>query len=168
MSQDPFVVSVVAKSGSGKTTLIERLLPALRSHDLKVGVLKHHHHRSSFDTAGKDTFRFADAGADVVVGASPVQVAVFRREDGNTDLDAVIRTHFDGMDLVIVEGYKRGSYPKIEVNRAARATGLLCAPDELLALVSDQNWGLDVPAFGLDDTAELASFLVAAVQSGPT
>ncbi len=160
MSKQPFVVSIVARSGSGKTTLIERLLPLLRSSGVRVGVLKHHHHTSSFDTPGKDTFRFAEAGAEVVVGASPVQVAVFRREDGNTDLDAVIGQHFAGTDLVMVEGYKRGSYPKIEVNRRAHASKLLCAPDELLALVSDQSWGLDVPTFGLDDIQQVASFLL--------
>jgi len=154
------VVSVVAKSGTGKTTLLEKLLPELESRGVRVGVLKHHSHLSSFDVPGKDTHRLAEAGAEVVVGASPVQVAVFRRQAGSTDLDAVIAAHFSDMDLVLTEGYKRGAYPKIEVHRSARSGELLCNPDELLALVTDHTWDLPVPQFGLDDASGLADFLV--------
>ncbi len=165
VTDDPFrtstppIVSIVAKSGTGKTTLLEKLLPELKGRGLAVGVLKHHSHLSSFDVPGKDTYRLADAGADVVVGASPVQVAVFRRENGSGDLDAVIARNFAGMDLVLTEGYKRGSYPKIEVHRSERSDELLCDPGEMLALVTDRPWDLPVPQFDLDDAAGLAEFL---------
>jgi len=155
------IVSVVARSNTGKTTVLERLLPALKRAGLRVAVVKHHHHTSSFDTPGKDTFRFAEAGADLVVGVSPVQVATFRREAGSEDLDAVIARHCAGYDLVLTEGYKRGDYPKIEVHRAARSSELLCDFGEMLALVTDTSWDTDVPQFALDDTAGLAAFLVA-------
>jgi len=156
----PKVVSIVAKSGTVKTTLLEALLPALKARGLQVGVLKHHSHVSSFDTPGKDTYRFAEAGADVVVGASPVQVAIFRRQNASADLDAVIEESFDGMDLVLVEGYRRGTYPKIEVHRADRSTELLCRPDEMLALVTDRSWDLPVEQFDLDDHDRLVDLLV--------
>lgn len=160
MNGSPYVISVVAKSGSGKTTLIERILPVLKGRGLSVGVLKHHHHESSFDTPGKDTFRIAEAGADIVVGASPVQVAAFRRCDGSAHLDGVIDQYFAGLDLVLIEGYKRGSYPKIEVNRRARSSQLVCAPDEIIAVISDQWWELGVPCFSLNDIEAIASFIV--------
>lgn len=157
----PPVVSVVAKSGTGKTTFLEKLIPALRARGLRVGVLKHHGHPTPFDVPGKDTYRLAQAGADVVIGASAVQVAVFRQEDGAADLDAVIARHAAGLDLVLTEGYKRGSYPKIEVHRAERSRELLCQPQELLALVTDTPWPLPVPQFGLEDADRVADFLVA-------
>ena len=160
MNRLPTVVSVVAKSGTGKTTLLEGLIPHLKSRGLRIGLLKHHHHLSSFDTPGKDTHRLAEAGADVVVGASPVQVATFRRKPGSADLDAVIAGHLADTDLVLTEGYKRGRYPKIEVHRAERSDALLCAPEEMLALVTDRAWPIPVPQFSLDDTAGLASFLL--------
>jgi len=159
----PKVVSIVAKSGTGKTTLLEALLPALKARGLQVGVLKHHSHVSSFDTPGKDTYRFAEAGADIVVGASPVQVAIFKRQNASADLDAVIDEYFDGMDLVLVEGYRRGTYPKIEIHRAARSSDLLCTPDEMLALVTDRPWDLPVEQVALDDPARLVEILVAHV-----
>ncbi len=156
----PAVVSVVAKSKTGKTTLLEALIPHLKEQGLSVGVLKHHSHLSSFDTPGKDTHRLAEAGADVVVGASPVQVATFRRERGSDDLDAVIARYLGEADLVLTEGYKRGPYPKIEVHRSARSDQLLCAPDEMLALVTDRSWSIPVPQFDLDDALGLATFLI--------
>lgn len=160
----PPVISIVAKSGTGKTTLLENLLPELRDRGLRVGVLKHHCHVSSFDVPGKDTYRLAAAGADVVVGASPVQVAVFRQEDGSGDLDAVIADNFAGMDVVLTEGYKRGSYPKIEVHREARSTDLLCQPDELLAIATDCHWDLPIPQFALSDSAGLGGLIARHVE----
>lgn len=164
----PRVVSVVAKSGTGKTTFMEKLIPKLKARGLRVGVLKHHGHPTPFDAPGKDTYRLAQAGADVVVGASAVQIAIFRQlehpapskgEDGATDLDAIIARHLGDVDLVLTEGYKRGPYPKIEIHRAARSPELLCQPDELLALVSDVSWPLAIPQFGLEDAAGVANFL---------
>jgi molybdopterin-guanine dinucleotide biosynthesis protein MobB len=159
----PPIVSVVARSQTGKTTLIEALLPELKAAGLRVAVVKHHHHTSSFDTPGKDTHRMAEAGADLVLGISPVQVATFSREPGSADLDAVIARHCVGYDLVLTEGYKRGVYPKIEVHRSERSSALLCDFDEMLALVTDANWDTDVPQFALDDASGLANLVVTAL-----
>ncbi len=160
-SATPPVISIVGKSGTGKTTLLEKLLRQLKERDLRVGVLKHHHRPSSFDVPGKDTYRLAAAGADVVAGVSPVQVAVFRREDGSGDLDRVIADTFRGMDVVLTEGHKRGPYPKIEVQRAARSRELLCQTDELMALVTDcPQEGFPVPQIALDDALGLCGIII--------
>lgn len=156
----PPIISVVAKSGSGKTTFLEKLIPELKARGLRVGVLKHHGHPTPFDTPGKDTTRHFEAGADVVIGASAVQVAIFRRQNGAEDLEAVIAEHMADLDLVLTEGYKRGPHPKIEIHRAARSTELLCAPAEPLALVTDEPFAIETPQFGLEDAAAVADFLV--------
>jgi molybdopterin-guanine dinucleotide biosynthesis protein MobB len=156
------VISFIAKSGTGKTTFLEKLLPELKARGLRVGVLKHHAHATPFDVPGKDSYRLAQAGADVVVGASAVQVAVFYQEDGAADLEGVITRHFGGLDLVLAEGFKQGNYPKIEVHRAAsRHTELLCEPGELMALVTDEPWATNLPQFDLEDASRMADFLLA-------
>lgn len=156
----PPVVSVVAKSGTGKTTFITKLIPELKQREFRVGVLKHHSHPTYFDIPGKDTFRHFEAGADRVVGASGVQVAVFHRQEGALDPDDVISDHMADLDLVLTEGFKRGPYPKIEIHRAERSPELLCTADELLALVTDEPFAIDVPQFALDDAAGVADLLV--------
>ena len=168
MPDRPPVVSFVARSGTGKTTFLEKLIPHLKARGLRVGVLKHHAHATAFDVPGKDSYRFAEAGADIVVGACAVQVAVFYQENGSADPDALIARHLGGMDVVLAEGFKQGGHPKIEVCRAASAARtaaglpqLLCRPDDLLAVVSDCPVGVDVPRFDLDDAEGVADFLVA-------
>ena len=52
----PPIVSVVARSNTGKTTVLEGLLPALKGAGLRVAVVKHHHHTSSFDTPREGHF----------------------------------------------------------------------------------------------------------------
>jgi molybdopterin molybdotransferase len=161
LSSRPSVISFVAKSGTGKTTFLEKLIPELKAFGLRVGVLKHHAHATPFDVPGKDSYRLAQAGADVVVGASAVQVAVFYQEDGAADLEGVITRHFGGLDLVLAEGFKQGSYPKIEIHRAAAGHAeLLCKPGELAALVTDEPCATSVAQFDLEDAAGVADFLL--------
>jgi molybdopterin-guanine dinucleotide biosynthesis protein B/molybdopterin-guanine dinucleotide biosynthesis protein len=155
----PPAVSFVAKSGTGKTTVLEQLIPELVRRGLVIGVLKHHAHATPFDVPGKDTYRLAQAGARVVVGAGKSQVAVFRQEDGAAHLEAIIARDLAGMDLVLIEGFRRGTYPKIEVHRKARSPDLLCDASELLALVTDERLNVDVPQFSLEDAPGLAAFL---------
>ena len=156
---DPPIVSFVGKSNAGKTTLLGEVISELRARKISVGVMKHHHHATSFDTAGKDTFRLSASGADLVVGVSPVQVATFRRiVDPN--VDDILRSAFAGIDIVLMEGYKRGPYPKIEVVRAERSAELLCSEDELLAVVADFDLAIGVAQFQPDDALGVAAFLI--------
>jgi molybdopterin molybdotransferase len=164
----PPVVSFVAKSGTGKTTFLVKLIPELKVRGLRVGVLKHHAHPTPFDVPGKDTYRLAQAGADVVLGTSSVQVAVFHQEDGSADLDGIIARHFGGLDLVLAEGFKQGNYPKIEIHRAAHKAELLCEPGDLLALVTDEPLAYNLPQFDLEDAAAVADFLLAWLRGSAT
>jgi molybdopterin-guanine dinucleotide biosynthesis protein B len=161
------VVCFVARSGTGKTTFLEKLIPCLKAHNLRVGVVKHHAHATAFDVPGKDSYRMAQAGADIVVGACAVQVAVFYQGSGAADLDVLLEQHLRDADLVLAEGFKHSRYPKIEICRAACATytaagfpQLQCAPDDLLAVVSDCPVEVDVPRFDLEDAAGVAEHLL--------
>lgn len=166
-AMEPMVISFVARSGSGKTTVLERLVPELKAMGFRVGVLKHHAHATPFDSPGKDTYRLAQAGADVVIGACAVQTAVFIPGDASADLEGVIRRHCVGLDLVLTEGYKRGNFPKVEVHRASRAAAegagaeLLCSAAELIAVVTDEPLALpdSLPQFDLEDASGLARWL---------
>jgi molybdopterin-guanine dinucleotide biosynthesis protein MobB len=174
-SRQPVIISFVARSGTGKTTFLEKLLPELKAFGLRVGIVKHHAHATSFDVPGKDTYRLSQAGADVVVGVGSLQTAVFMPGDASDDLDGVILRHCSGLDLVLTEGYRRGDYPKVEIHRAARAASdgapsqLLCGAEELVAVVTDERLSLpaSVPQFELDDATGLAHYLVEHLHLAP-
>lgn len=155
----PPIVAVVGKSDAGKTTFLEKLIRELKNRNIKVGTVKHDVHGFDMDHPGKDTWRHAQAGADAVVISSPAKVALIKQLDRELSLDEVAVLMGD-MDIVLTEGYKRSDKPKIEINRRAHSTELLCGPEELVAIVSDAEWDMGVPVFDLDDASGVATLLV--------
>lgn len=163
----PFLVGIVGVSNSGKTTLIERLVPLLRARGLRVGTIKHDAHGFDLDRPGKDTWRHREAGAEAVLISGPNQLALMRRLDGPTDPQTLADAYMPDMDLVIVEGYKRFEFPRFEVVRAANSTAPVCAPAELVGLVTDVPLAYGaVPRFDLNDVESVAARIVALAGRG--
>jgi molybdopterin-guanine dinucleotide biosynthesis protein B len=158
MSALPVVV-LVGTSGTGKTTFLEKLISELKKRNLRVGTVKHDVHGFEIDRPGKDTWRHAQAGADAVALSSPSKVALIRKVEEELSLDQVTEL-IGNVDIILVEGYKRSDKPKIEIHRRAHSRELLCAPEELLAVVSDQEWNIGVPLFDLENASGVADMLV--------
>ena len=152
------VVSVVGTSDCGKTTLLEKLLREAKQRGWRVATVKHDVHGFDMDKPGKDTWRHAQAGADMVVISSPARIAVLEKVDGDQALEDVL-ARIRGVDLIFTEGYKRGNKPKIEVYRSVLGRELLCEPAELLAIASDVQFANGVPCYGLDDAVGLCDLL---------
>jgi len=150
-------VAVVGRSGSGKTTLIEALIPELARRGRRVGAVKHTHHAFDLDPSGKDSWRLFHAGAPVVAFSSTAQLVVMRHLEREASLEDVIARYFTDVDLVLVEGYKELALPKIEVAQAGQQ--LLCSPDELIAVVSDDGRDVPVPTFRPGDIGALATLV---------
>ncbi|MEN8008297.1 MAG: molybdopterin-guanine dinucleotide biosynthesis protein B [Candidatus Krumholzibacteriota bacterium] len=164
----PPAVAFVARSGTGKTTLVEWLIGEIRARGYRIGALKHDAHRFEIDRPGKDSARFTEAGAEIMVLVSDDTVAMVQKPDRPPKLDNLLRLWFNEMDLVLVEGYKTSDLPKIEVHRTALGKPLLCRGERndphLLAVASDNPGGLtvelDVPVLDLEDPAAVADFLL--------
>jgi molybdopterin-guanine dinucleotide biosynthesis protein MobB len=153
------VVSFVGHSGSGKTTLLERLIRELKQRGYRLAAIKHHHHRDlEFDRPGKDSWRFAQAGADYVVIAGPDRVVCVRTFEEEATLKRVMAVIQD-VDLILVEGFKQADVPKIEVNRGQPDSELISPPDNLFAIVADRRFDADVPQFDLEDVVGLADLI---------
>ncbi len=153
------LVCVVGRSDAGKTTFIEKLLPELSKRGLKVGTIKHDVHGFDIDRPGKDSWRHKQAGAQATIISSPTKLALVMDTNHDHHLDE-LQYYFNGMDLILTEGYKRETKPKIEIFRPEAHPEPLCRGDKnLIALVSDTVIDLGVPRFNLDDAAGVASFL---------
>lgn len=154
------VVSFVGKSNVGKTTFLEKVIREFKRRGFRVGVVKHDSHGFDIDRPGKDTWRLAQAGSDVVVISSPQKLAIIEQLDEERGLDEISQHLNADLDIVLTEGYKRGDKPKIEISRAERSTELICSEDELLGIVTDQHFTMNVPHFDLDDASGVVDLLV--------
>lgn len=156
-------VSFVAKSGTGKTTLLEKVIGELKKRGYRVGAIKHDAHRFDIDHPGKDSHRLTAAGADAMLISSPAKLALVKQHAASPPIEELLATYFADVDIVLTEGFKKSSLPKIEVNRKERSSQLMCRGDEddatLIAVASDEEWDLDVPVLDLNDPIEVTDFV---------
>jgi molybdopterin-guanine dinucleotide biosynthesis adapter protein len=161
------VVGFAGYSGSGKTTLVEKLIPALRLRGLRVSVVKHAHHQFDIDHPGKDTFRHREAGAFEVVVASSRRLALMREFPGEAELTVhhLLAELWDGVDWVLVEGFKSSDLLKIEVWRAASGSTARYPDDaHVVAIATDSPQEMPQetmrPVLDLNDVDSVAQYLV--------
>lgn len=154
------VVSIVGWSGSGKTTYLERLIPELKRRGLRLGVIKHDAHRFEIDRPGKDSYRLSSAGGDIVAVSSAEKLAIVEKREKAPSLLEII-SHMMDVDMIITEGYKTGSNPKIEVHRRATNKPLACKGDEkLLAVVTDEELELDILTLDFNEIGKAADLVM--------
>jgi molybdopterin-guanine dinucleotide biosynthesis protein B len=152
------MISVVGKSNAGKTTLLEKLIAELKWRGYRVATVKHDTHGFDIDRPGKDSWRHAQAGSDVVVLSGPNRLAMIEKREQEITLNEIV-DRVTNVDIILTEGYKRGDRPKIEVSRREKSSELLCTEDELIAIATDQPFDMNVPQFGLDDAAGLVDLI---------
>ncbi len=161
------VAGFAGYSGAGKTTLIECVIPVLRQQGLRVSVVKHAHHRFDIDQPGKDSWRHRQAGAFEVVVASDRRLALLREFErpGELTVHHLIAELYDGVDWVLVEGFRDSNLPKIEVWRP-EAGQIARYPDDdfVVAIATPSPAALPVatlrPVLDLNQPVVVAQWLV--------
>ena len=159
------VYGVIGWKNSGKTSLMERLVAEITGRGFSVSTVKHVHHDVDLDQPGKDTYRHRAAGASEVVLASAHRYAILHEHRGpEPDLTSVL-SRLAPVDLVLVEGYKRDSHPKLEVWRRETGHQMIQPGDPLVrAVATDAEVdALSVPLLDLNDTKAVADFVLAEV-----
>ena len=159
------VLGLAAPSGTGKTTLLRALIPRLKAHGLRVGIIKHAHHGFDPDQPGKDSFLLRRAGACPLLIASAERRVIFfdhetprepRLQEELAQLDA------RNLDLVLVEGFKDEAFAKIELYRPSLGASARFPWDPtILAVASDQGFSESQrpPILNLNDPDQIADWI---------
>lgn len=161
------IFGIAGHSGMGKTTLLERLVPELSSRGLVVSLIKHSHKNVDIDRPGKDSYRLRESGCKEVLLLGNERWALMHelRGDEEPPLDYLLE-RMQRCDVVLIEGFKSGSFPKIEVWRASLGRSPLY-PDwpGIRAMASDTAPAMhaawpDLVHLDLADTSAIADFVL--------
>ena len=102
------VLAVVGRKKSGKTTTIENLVIKLSQKGINIAVIKHISKPDfTIDTVGKDTWKFAQAGAKTIVSVAQNEIAKIEKVSiKKISLEMLLKKCRDN-ELVIIEGLKK-------------------------------------------------------------
>jgi len=158
------VIGIAGWSGAGKTTLVAAMIPRLVARGARVSTIKHAHHGFDVDQPGKDSHTHRLAGASEVLVSSASRWALVHELRGAAEpsLDSLL-AKLAPVDLVLVEGFKHGSHPKLEVFRAALGKPPLHPADpHVVAVASDVAFAAArVPVVALGDTEAIVEVVLA-------
>lgn len=157
------VIGITGYKNTGKTTLVEGLVRLLTARGYRIATVKHAHHAFDIDHSGRDSFRHRQAGAKEVAVVSRRMWALVHSLASETEpsLEEVL-AKIGPADLVIVEGYKRDSLPKIEVRDPALPHPPLDNADgSIIAIAATGPLdGESLPVFSRDNVEAIAEFVV--------
>jgi len=161
------VVAFAGFSGSGKTTLVEQMIGVMRLRGLRVSVVKHAHHDFDIDHPGKDSWRHREAGAFEVVLASDRRLVLQREFEQPTQLSVhhLLAEVYDGVDWVLVEGFKNSDVQKVEVWRQTSGQPVRYTDDDfVVAIATDSPQALPEvtqrPVLDLNDPEAVCDWLL--------
>ncbi|MFT3663467.1 molybdopterin-guanine dinucleotide biosynthesis protein B [Piscinibacter sp.] len=161
------VFGIAGHSGMGKTTLLERLIPLLTARGLAVSLVKHSHKAIEVDRPGKDSYRLREAGCQEVLLLGEGRWALMHELRGAAEPSLPeLLGRLQHCDLVLIEGFKSGDFPKLEVWRPSLGREMLWpAWPGIVGIASDAprpaNAASGLPWLDLHDAGALAGFVLA-------
>jgi len=157
------VFGIAGFKNAGKTTLVVELLREFTGRGLRVATAKHAHHAFDIDHPGKDSYQHREAGAvQVVISSSRRWAQIVELPEPGEPTLAELLHRIDGVDLVLVEGYKAERHPRLELRRTGQQAPELAGSDPgILAIVADFAIAdAPVPVIARDDVESIADFVL--------
>jgi molybdopterin-guanine dinucleotide biosynthesis protein B len=146
---------------SGKTSFLETLVRELAKRKYRIGTLKHTSHPFEMDREGKDSFRLKQSGSVISGVFTNDGIGIVRDFNEKEDLDRIIEDAFNEMDLVLIEGYKLGKYPKILVMKEQDLEHEIKEfnREEIVAVVGDTEVDTDLNYYGKYEVKKIVELL---------
>ncbi len=147
-----------------KSELVRRLVVELTGRGLRVSTIKRVSDAVDIERQGSGTWKHRVAGAEEVMIASASRFALMREMPKDIDEPNVrgLLAPMAPVDIVLLDGFRRSSYPKMEVIEAGEERVQFTANDPMvLAVTSEAPITATVPALPLSDIGGLGDFVIA-------
>jgi molybdopterin-guanine dinucleotide biosynthesis protein B len=129
------IIGIYGYQDSGKTKLVEQLASAMVKKGYSVASVKHTAGEWSLDQNGKDTWRHWKAGSDPVVFSSASETSIIVHSPTSLeDITGLLQREFNP-DIIIIEGYKKGRFPKVAVGGIKPLSGTVMRNPDLSTLI---------------------------------
>ena len=159
------IIGFAAFSGTGKTTLIKKIVSIL-SKRFTVSVIKHAHHDFDLDHPGKDSYEIRKSGAENILISSEKRWALIHENKKNKEL--TLENLLDileniNSDIVLVEGFKKENFPKIELYRKEIGKDLLFYNDKnIIAFATDSNMDIDgnIEKLDINEPQQIVDYII--------
>ena len=137
------ILGFYGESESGKTTLLEKLIHKLTEEDYQVAAVKKTNQHTSLDSTGKDTYRLAQAGANLVVFSTQVETSfLVNTKISEEEIIAKIQ-QLGNFDFIFLEGANEKTIAKIRLGNIAKRENTLLTYDgnfeNLLAIIKNRK-----------------------------
>lgn len=160
------ILGFCAFSGTGKTTLLTNLIPIMVSKGLRLAIIKHAHHEFDIDHPGKDSYKLRHSGATQMLISSSRRWALMHElaenEQELTLQELLKQIDHSSVDLVLVEGFKKEAFDKIELHRPSLGHPLMCIADNnVIAIATDDEITIteELPVLSLNNPEEIGDFI---------
>jgi len=172
ISYEKPLLGFAAYSGTGKTTLLLKLIPELKHRGLRIAVIKHAHHNFDMDTPGKDSYELRKAGAVpmLICSSNRTVITIENEVEEDPQLQEIL-SHIpaDSVDMILVEGFKKWPFSKIELHRESTGKPKMYPDDEnIIAIAHDNDAPLantHLPQLDINNIKAIADFVVQFSQS---
>ena len=160
------IIGFAAFSGTGKTTLIKKIVSILSKKKYTVSVIKHAHHNFDLDQPGKDSYEIRKSGAENILISSEKRWALIHENKNNQELSLEdllnILENIDS-DIILVEGFKKENFPKIELYRKEIGKDILFYNDKnIVAFATDVDINIEqnIEKLDINDPQQIVDYII--------
>ena len=160
------IIGFAAFSGTGKTTLIKKIVSILSKKKYTVSVIKHAHHNFDLDQPGKDSYEIRKSGAENILISSEKRWALIHENKNNQELSLEDLLNILGnidSDIILVEGFKKENFPKIELYREEIGKDILFYNDKnIVAFATDEDINIEqnIEKLDINDPQQIVDYII--------
>ena len=152
---------VVGWKNSGKTYLAQKLIGHFSKKKYIVASIKHAHHNFDIDKKETDSYLLRKAGAKQVIVSSSKRWAKITELNNRQEKELqYLLNELDAPDIVIIEGFKNLSHPKIEIIGEKSESYLFPKLKNIIGIVTNKKIETSLPQFKILEIEKIANLIL--------